>query len=119
MTEAVDPQLSRYSNRDLEAFLADPRLSEAQKNQVRQELTRRMRDDLIKSAQNVDTTHKVERRKRAWKLGRLYIVLIILVICALSTLCVVQIARPDLLQRIFGLAPALQAVGWSLIRFIM
>ncbi len=102
MTGAMDPQLSRYSNRDLEALLADPRLSEAQKNQVRQELTRRMRDDLIRHAQNVDEIPKQERRQQAWKMGKLSLLLIVLLLCLLSTLCVILFARPDLLQRIFG-----------------
>ncbi len=106
MTGAIDPQLSRYSNRDLEVLLADPKLSEAQKNQVRQELTRRMRDDLIRHAQNVDEIPKQERRKQAWKMGKLSLLLIIVLLCILSTLCVILLARPDLLQRFFGYAPA-------------
>ncbi len=112
MTGAIDPQLSRYSNRELEAFLADPRISEAQKNQVRQELTRRMRDDLIKSAQNVDNTQVQQRRKQAWKIGRLWIVLILLLLCALSALCVLLVAQPDWFRRLFSLAPALY-VAWG------
>ncbi len=116
MTDAADPQLSPYSNRDLEIFLSDPRLSEAQKNQVRQELTRRMRDDLIRSAQNVDHLPRQQRRKRAWKIGRLSILLILLALCILSALCVLLYTRPDLFHRIFGLAPALYVAGWSMLR---
>ncbi len=102
MTEVVDPQLSRYSNRDLEAFLADPNASEAQKDQARQELTRRMRDELIRSAQSAGDHPLQPRRRRARRLGRLAILLIVLLICALSVLCVVSVPQMDWFKQLFG-----------------
>ncbi len=110
MTEGVDPQLARYSNQELEAFLANPRMTEAQKTLVRQELTRRMRDDLLKSAQGVVNTKVVERRKQAWKMGRLSFLIVLLLLCVVTALCALFFTQPDLFHRIFGNAAALPSL---------
>jgi hypothetical protein len=114
MTDGADPQLARYSNKELENWLSSPNLNEAQRAQVRQELTRRLRDDLLRSAQGAIANKNIERRKRAWKMGRWGFLIIIALICFASLLCVLFFTQPELFHRIFGSTQAFLLSGWSL-----
>jgi Flp pilus assembly protein TadB len=92
---------AEYNNAQLESLLHRPDLSEAEKAQARKELTRRLRDDLLKTAQNVtDSKRRQERRGRVWKTSRLVLILILIVLCAASALCLYVLAPPDWLQRL-------------------
>jgi Flp pilus assembly protein TadB len=95
------PPFAEYNNAQLEALLHKPDLSPAEKEQARKELTRRLRDDLLKTAQNVtDSRRRQERRGRAWKTSRLVLILIVIMLCAVSALCLYALAPPDWLQRL-------------------
>ncbi len=90
------PPFAEYNNTQLEALLHRQDLSPAQKEQVRKELTRRMRDDLLKTAQNVaDSKRRQERRGKAWKTSRLVLILVLVGLCAISALCLYVLAPPE------------------------
>jgi hypothetical protein len=95
------PPFAEYSNTQLEALLHKPDLSPAEKEQARKELTRRLRDDLLKTAQNVaDSKRRKERRGRVWKTSRLALILVVIVLCASSAVCLYVLAPPDWLPRL-------------------
>ncbi len=95
------PPFAEYNNAQLEALLHKPDLSPAEKEQARKELTRRLRDDLLKTAQNVpDSRRRQERRGRVWKTSRLVMILFVIVLCAISALCLYFLVRPDWLPRL-------------------
>ena len=95
------PPFAGYNNAQLEALLHKPDLSPAEKEQARQELTRRLRDDLLKTAQNVaDSRRRQERRGRAVKTSRLILILVLILLCAGSALCLYLLAPPDWLPRL-------------------
>jgi Flp pilus assembly protein TadB len=96
LNKAGDSQYTHYSNQDLEALLSRPGTSEEQKKQVRAELTRRLRDDLLRSAQEAEVSKRKQRRKRAWKVSKLFILLVIVLLCAISVLCILLFVPPDL-----------------------
>jgi len=93
--------LAEYNNAQLEALLHKPDLSPAEKEQARKELTRRLRDDLLKTAQNVtDSNRRQKSRGQVWKTSRLIMILIVIVLCASSALCLYVVAPPDWLPRL-------------------
>jgi hypothetical protein len=95
------PPFAQYNNMQLEALLYTPDLSLAEKEQVRKELTRRMRDDLLKTAQNVtDSKRRQERTGRVWKTSRLALILVIILLCTSSALCLYVLAPNDWLSRL-------------------
>jgi hypothetical protein len=95
------PLFAQYNNTQLEALLHRSDLSPAQKEQVRKELTRRLRDDLLKTAQNVtDSKRRKKRVGRVWKTSRLFLILIVVVLCASSLLCLYVLAPSDWLPRV-------------------
>lgn len=95
------PPFAEYNNAQLEALLHKPGLSPAEKEQARKELTRRLRDDLLRTAQNVtDSKHRQKRRGRVWKTSRLVLILIVMVLCAISALCLYTLAPDDWLPRL-------------------
>jgi hypothetical protein len=95
------PLFAEYNNAQLEALLHKPDLSPTEKEQVRKELTRRLRDDLLKTAQNVtDSNRRQKRRGRVWKTSRLMLILVVIVLCASSALCLYVLAPPDWLPRL-------------------
>jgi cytochrome c-type biogenesis protein CcmH/NrfG len=95
------PPYAEYNNTQLEALLTKPALSPEEKEQVRKELTRRLRDDLLKTAQNVtDSKRRQNRIGRAWKTSRLVLILIVIVLCVSLVLCLFVLAPPDWLQRL-------------------
>ena len=66
-----------------------------------EELTRRLRDDLLKTAQNVtDSKRRQQRRGRIWKTSRWILILLVIALCAISSLCLYIVAPPDWLQRL-------------------
>lgn len=94
------PPFSEYNNAQLEALLHSPDLSQAEKEQARKELTRRLRDDLLKTAQNVtDSRRRQKRLGRVRKTSRLALLLIAIMLCALSALCLYVLA-PEWLPRL-------------------
>ncbi len=96
-TKPSSPPFAEYNNAQLEALLHKPDLSPAEKEQARKELTRRMRDDLLKTAQNVtDSRRRQERRGRVWKTSRLVMILFVIVLCAISALCAYVFTPPEL-----------------------
>ncbi len=93
------PPFSEYNNAQLEAMLHKPELSPAEKDRVRKELTRRLRDDLLKTAQNVtDSNRWKKRRGRVWKTSRLFLTLVVIVLCGSSALCLYVLAPPEWLS---------------------
>lgn len=95
------PPYSEYSNAQLEEMLNNPDLSQAEKDQVRNELTRRLRDDLLKAAQNVaDSRRRQKRRGRILKTSRLFLILVVLALCGSAALCVYVLAPPDWLPNL-------------------
>ena len=95
------PPFAEYNNTQLEALLHRSDLSQAEKEQVRKELTRRLRDALLKTAQNVtDSKRRQEHRGRAWKISRLVLILVMIGLCASSGLCLYLLAPPDWLPRL-------------------
>jgi hypothetical protein len=95
------PPFAEYNNAQLESLLHKPDLSPAEKEQARLELTRRLRDDLLKTAQNVtDSKHRQEHRGRVRKTGRWILILVLIMMCALSALCLYVLAPPDWLTRL-------------------
>ena len=95
------PPFAEYNNAQLEALLHKPDLSPAEKERARKELTRRLRDDLLKTAQNVtDSTRRQKRRGRVWKTGRLVLILVVIMLCASAALCLYVLAPPDWLSRL-------------------
>ncbi len=95
-TKPSSPPFTEYNNVQLEALLHRPDLSPAEKEQVRKELTRRLRDDLLRTAQNVtDSKRRQERRGRVWKTSRLALILVVIVLCAITALCLYLLAPPD------------------------
>lgn len=100
-TKPSSPPFAEYNNAQLESLLHRPDLSPAEKEQARNELTRRLRDDLLKTAQNVtDSRRRQERRGRVWKNSRLALILFVIVLCAISALCLYFLVRPDWLPRL-------------------
>jgi hypothetical protein len=97
----VTPPFAEYNNVQLEALLHKPDLSPAEKERARMELTRRLRDDLLKTAQNVtDSKRRQEHRGRVWKTSRWILILVLIMMCALSALCLYVLAPPDWLTRL-------------------
>lgn len=95
------PDFAEYNNAELEALLHNPSISPVEKEQARKELTRRLRDDLLKTAQNVtDSRRRLERRGRVKKTSRLFLILVVIVLCAISALCLYLLAPPDWLSRL-------------------
>lgn len=95
------PPFSEFNNAQLEALLHKPDLSPAEQEQVRNELTRRLRDDLLRTAQNVaDSKRRQKRRGLVLKTSRLVMILIIVVLCLLSALCLYTLAPSDWLARL-------------------
>src|SRR5512133_20745 len=100
-TKPSSPPFAEYNNAQLEVLLHKPDLSPAEKEQVRKELTRRLRDDLLRTAQNVtDSKRRQERRGRVWKTSRLALILVVIVLCASSAVCLYIVAPPDWLPRL-------------------
>ncbi len=92
----ASPPFSEYSNTQLEALLHKPDLSPAEKEQARKELTRRMRDDLLKTAQNVtDSKHRQKRRGKVLKTSRLFLILVVIMLCGSTVLCLYVLAPPE------------------------
>lgn len=92
---------AEYNNAQLEALLHKADLSPVEKEQARKELTRRLRDDLLRTAQNVtDSKRRQERRGRVWKTSRLFLILVVIVLCVSSALCLYVLAPPDWLPRL-------------------
>jgi hypothetical protein len=97
------PPFAEYNNAQLEALLHKSDLEPAEKERARKELTRRMRDDLLKTAQNVtDSKRRQKRRGRAWKTSRWILILVLIMVCALSALCLYVLAPPEWLTRLTG-----------------
>jgi hypothetical protein len=95
------PAFAQLNNTQLEALLHKPDLSADEKEQVRKELTRRLRDDLLKTAQNVtDSKRRQDRHGRVWKTSRLVVILVVIVICAISASCLYVLAPSDWLPRL-------------------
>jgi hypothetical protein len=95
------PPFAEYNNVQLEALLHKPDLSPVEKEQARKELTRRLRDDLLKTAQNVtDSKRRQKRRGRVWKTSRLVLILVVIMLCASSALCLYVLAPPEWLSRL-------------------
>lgn len=95
------PLFAEYNNTQLEALLHKPDLSPTEKEQARKELTRRLRDDLLKTAQNVtDSRRRQERRGRLRKTSRLVLILIVILFCVSSALCLYVLAPPEWLSRL-------------------
>ena len=95
------PSFAQYNNAQLEELLHRPDLSPTVKEQVRKELTRRMRDDLLKTAQNVtDSQHRQQRMGRVRKTSRLIMILVVVVLCVSSSLCLYVLAPDDWLPRL-------------------
>lgn len=95
------PHFAEYNNTQLEVLLHKPDLSPAEKEQARKELTRRLRDDLLKSAQNVtNSRRRQERRGRVRKTGRLVLILVLIALCASSALCLYLLAPPEWLSHL-------------------
>lgn len=95
------PPFTEYNNAQLEALLHKPDLSPIEKEQVRKELTHRLRDDLLKTAQNVtDSKRRQQRRGRIWRNSRLILILVVIMLCAISSLCLYVVAPPDWLHRL-------------------
>ncbi len=95
------PPFAEYNNAQLEALLHKPDLNPAEKEQARKELTRRLRDDLLKTAQNVaDSKRRQKRRGQVWKTSRLVLILVLILLCAISALCLYLIAPPDWLPHL-------------------
>lgn len=94
------PPFAESDNAQLEVLLHKPDLNPAEKEQVRRELTRRLRDDLLKTAQNVtDSRRRQERRGRVWKISRLVLILVVIALCASSALCL-YVLEPNWLPRL-------------------
>lgn len=92
---------SEYTNAQLEAMLHKPELSAVEKERVRSELTRRLRDDLLKTAQNVtDSKRRQERQGQVLKTSRLLLLIIVAVLCISSILCLYVLAPDDWLPRL-------------------
>lgn len=95
------PPFAEYNNTQLEALLHKPDLSPAEQEQARKELTRRLRDDLLKTAQNVsDSKRRQKRRGRVWKTSRLVLILVVIILCVSSALCLYVLAPPEWTQRL-------------------
>jgi hypothetical protein len=95
------PPFAEYNNAQLEALLHKPDLSPAEKERARKELTHRLRDDLLKTAQNAtDSKRRQEHRGRVWKTSRWILILILIIVCAFSALCLYVLAPPDWLTRL-------------------
>ena len=63
--------------------------------------TKRLRDDLLKTAQNAaDSRHRQERRGRVRKTSRLVLILIVIGLCLISALCLYVLAPPEWLARL-------------------
>jgi len=94
------PPFANYDNAQLEALLHKPGLGPAEKERARAELTRRLRDDLLKTAQNVsDSKRRHQRRGRVRKVGRRILLLLLVLLCALSALCL-YILAPEWFARL-------------------
>ncbi len=90
-----------YNNTQLEAMLHQPDLDPAVQERARKELTRRLRDDLLKTAQNVtDSKRRQEQRGRVWKTSRWLLILAVLMVCVLSVLCLFVLAPPSWVTRL-------------------
>lgn len=97
----ASPPFAEYNNTELEALLHKPDLSPAEKEQARKELTRRLRDDLLKTAQNVtDSRHRQKRRGKVLKTSRLFLIMVVIVLCGSSALCLYVLAPPDWLPNL-------------------
>jgi hypothetical protein len=95
------PPFQEYNNAQLEDLLHKPDLSPTEKEQVRKELTRRLRDDLLKTAQNVtDSRRRQGRRGRVWKTSRLILILVVIGLCIILSLCLYVLAPPEWLHRL-------------------
>ena len=100
-SKTSSPPFAEYNNAQLEALLHKPDLSPTEKEQARKELTRRLRDDLLRTAQNVtDSKRRQKRVGRVWKTSRLMLILVVIVLCASSALCLYVLAPPDWLPRL-------------------
>jgi hypothetical protein len=90
-----------YDNTQLEALLHKPDLDPAVKARARKELTRRLRDDLLKTAQNVtDSKVRQKRRGRVWKTSRWTVILVLIMVCILSGVCLYVLAPPAWVTRL-------------------
>jgi cytochrome c-type biogenesis protein CcmH/NrfG len=95
------PSFAEYNNAQLETLLHKPDLSPVEKEQARKELTRRLRDDLLRTAQNVtDSKRRQKRIGRVWKTSRLMLILVVIVLCVSSALCLYVLAPTDWLARL-------------------
>jgi hypothetical protein len=95
------PPFAEYNNAQLEALLHKPDLSPDEKERARKELTRRLRDDLLKTAQNVsDSRRRQERRGRVWKTSRVLLILVVIVLCIGAAACLYVLMPPDWLARL-------------------
>lgn len=102
------PPFAEYNNTQLEALLHNPDLSPAEKERARVELTRRLRDDLLKSAQNVtDSKRRQERRGKVRKTSRWVLLFVLFMMCALSALCVYVLAPSEWIT---GLSESIRSV---------
>ncbi len=92
----TSPPFPEYNNAELEAMLHKPDISPDAKEQARKELTRRLRNDLLKTAQNVtDSKRRKTRRGRVLKTSRLFLILVLIVLCVSSAMCLYVLAPPD------------------------
>ncbi len=92
---------AEYTDTQLEAMLHKPDLSPDMKERARKELTRRLRDDLLKTAQNVtDSKRRQKRRSRVWKTSRWIVILILIMLCALSALCLYVMVPHEWITRL-------------------
>ena len=84
----ADPRYVQYNNDQLAELIAREDTNPTEKKRMREELTRRLRDDLIHSAQKVPARKSKERRRQSWRKGRLVGVLLLILLCVLAFLCV-------------------------------
>ena len=98
----ADPRYANYNNDQLSALLARTDIEVAEKERMRKELTRRMRDDLLRSAAKADRIKTQERRGRVWRKGKVMLVLLLIVLCVAS-MCLLAFLRPDLVERVRGI----------------
>jgi hypothetical protein len=100
-TKQGAPPFAEYNNAQLESLLHNPDISPAEKERARQELTRRLRDELLKTAQNVtDSKRRQQRRGKVKKTSRWVLLLVLLMMCAVSALCLYVLAPPEWLERL-------------------
>ena len=100
-SKSSPPPFAQYNNAQLEALLHKPDISPAEQEQVRKELTRRLREDLLKTAQNVtDSKRRQKRIGRVWKTSRLLLILVVIVLCVSAALCLYVLAPPEWLPRL-------------------